>query len=168
MPIKLLRPPLNPSDRDLLLALASLGAKLDAKSLAHEQAESLWLWAASTKDLYLLQCLMEPRFGFRPNRDQRLAALQRSHYDLGLVRVFKETRAQDPKSGWEWPMDWKREWPMGEPLVEVALCEKYRVEFVKLEELINSGARLKDWRVGFGISMPLPNVPTEEDGWKFQ
>lgn len=158
IPRKLLSPPLSSASRKLLLSLASLGAKLDATSLAREDADSLWTWAASVQDFYVLQCLMDPRFGFKPSRQQRLEALERTRYDVDLVRLFKETRSLDPKNGWMWSLDWPEGWPIGDSKVEAELCERNGVEFARLKGLIDSGHNLREWKFGFGGEIPNPSV----------
>ncbi|KAL9089210.1 MAG: hypothetical protein Q9159_002681 [Coniocarpon cinnabarinum] len=164
VPSKLLRPPLSNSQRKLLLALASQGAKLDSDTLAHEEAELLWRWAASERDLYILQCLMEPRFAFRPNRNLRLAALREANWCRDVAKLFRQTRSNDSKSSWRWPQDWKKEWPVGDPVAEVELCRRHGVEIAKLEEFIDATPKqVKDWRVGFGANIPLHTISSEDE-----
>ena len=164
VPRKLLRPPLNADSRKLLLALASFNARLDPQTLAHEDANNLWVWAAETKDLFVLQCLMGVQFGFRPTRQQRLDALRRTDYDATVVRLFRETRTQDPKHGWKWYSDWPVDWPLGDAEAEAELSARHQIDFVELKEFIDSGSRLRDWKIGFGADIPENmNRPKEAD-----
>ena len=156
----MLSPPLDTAKRKLLLSLSSLGAKLNVNTLAHEEASSLWYWAACQRDVHLLQCLMEPRFGFRPDRQHRLNALREAKYNKDVVKVFRDTRSSDSKSGWKWPTDWKKYWPLGDPIAEVEMCETYGVEVARLKDSLGSKSSVKDWKVGFGGEIPGHTPPS--------
>ena len=162
IPRKLLKAPMTAQDRKFLLALSSLSAKLDNNTLDQEDADVVWRWAAREHEGMVLQCLMEPRFGFKPSREQRLAALESAGYNLDVVRLFKDTRVQDPKNGYLWPQEWPEGWPLGDPKAEAELSERYGVEAAKLKELIDTGCYLREWKVGFGGDIPSAKVMLRE------
>ena len=98
--------------------------------------------------------MMEPRFEFKPCRDQRIEVLETTNYDVDIVKLFKETRAQDPRNGWMWSSEWPEGWPIGDSKVEAELSERHDVELSQLKELVSHGKYTREWKVGFGGDIP--------------